>query len=474
MAAAALAGCAKPVVAKDGTVVMQQQGASGTSVLTASGVEMRDPGDFPQRRIVRDPDEPWHAPLGFILPGKFTVASRPTTLDTAGLSIQLRPSDTRVPSWGGEVFIRVDIVAPAAPGGTRAAERVVLLVDGSGEDAVALAETVLGQLAGRDHVAVVDAIGARLIVPSMPASHRALILAAMAKRLEDDKASAPTIAMPSGPGNRLDFGAALARAKGALGPAGPRRLVILTDAKDPALLKPEAKAQLVAASKEGLAITIGATAADVDALVLEDLADASRAELAASVPLEARQKAMQAAVPPAGNVVFHDVLLHFEGTPAPSHVLEATGGDVRWRLESGELGLGDVYAGETRTEVLRVTVPAWVPGESFKFTVAARFGDVSYGDAKREIKAEVPCVYDDDLARIARNRHGDVIAYATALGTLRKLDAAFVGDSVQRAGGLRVLAQEHARSMADLAREMHDASIAEQAELLRALLESTE
>ena len=60
----ALVACAKPVIAKDGTVVMQQQGASGTSVLTANGVEMRDPGDVPQRRVVRDPDEPWHAPIG--------------------------------------------------------------------------------------------------------------------------------------------------------------------------------------------------------------------------------------------------------------------------------------------------------------------------------------------------------------------------------------------------------------------------
>ena len=331
-----------------------------------------------------------------ILPAKFTTASRPTTLGTQGLSIQLRPSDTRVPSWGGEVFIRADVIAPAAAGEARDAERIVLFVDGAGDDAVALSETVLGQLAGRDHVAVVDAIGARLIVPSMPASHRSLILAAMAKRLDDDKASAPTIAMPAGPGNRLDFAAGLARAKAVLGPSGTRRLVVLSDGKDPALLTPEAKRLLAATAKEGVAITIGATAADVDAMVLEDLADASRANLAASVPLEARQKAIQAAVPPAGNVVFHDVLLHFEGTPAPSHVLEATGGDVRWRLESGELALGDVYAGETRTEVMRVTVPAWVPGESFKFTVAARFGDVSHGDAKREIKAEVPCVYDDD------------------------------------------------------------------------------
>jgi hypothetical protein len=470
-------GCAKPVVARDGTVVFQEQGAGGASVLTANGVEYHDRKDVPQRVIVRDPNEPWHAPIGFILPanGRFTATSHPTVLGTPGLAFALRPSDTRVPSWGGEVLVRVDVLAPAAAGEAREAERIVLVLDGGGEDTLALAETVLAQLAGRDHVAVVDATGGRVVVPSMPASHRSLILAAIAKRLDDTKAgSTPSVAGQPPRDLRVDLGGALQRAHVILGDTGTRRLVLLSDGRDGALLTPEAKGSLAAFSKQGLAVTVAASAPDVDALALEALADASNAALASSVPLEARQQAVRAAVPPAGLVVFNDVVLRFEGTPAPSHVLEASGGDVRWRLESGELALGDVFAGETRTEVIRVTVPAWVPGEVFKFTVTARFKDSSRGGQTREMKAEVPCVYDDDIARIARSRHGDVIAYASALATLRRLDAAFVGEGVARAGGLRALAQLHAQSMALLARDMRDASIGEQAELLRALLEATE
>jgi hypothetical protein len=472
-----LGACAHPVVAKDGTVVFQEKGANGASVLTANGLEYHDRTDVPQRIIVRDPNEPWHAPIGFILPasGRFTATSRPTVLGTPGLAIALRPSDTRVPSWGGEVLVRVDVLAPAAVGEARPPERIVLVLDGAGEDTLALAETVLAQLGGRDHVAVVDAAGARLVVPSMPASHRSLILAALSKRLDDDKALVASGAGAPPPASlRVDLGAAMARAHGILGPAGTRRLVLLSDGRDGALLTPEAKTSLAAFSKEGLAVTVVASAPDVDALALEALADASGAALASSVPLEARQQGVRAAVPPAGLVVFHDVVLKFEGTPAPSHVLEASGGDVRWRLESGELALGDVFAGETRTEVIRVTVPAWVPGEAFKFTVTARFGDLARAGESREMKAEVPCVYDDDIARIAKSRHGDVIAYASALATLRRLDAAFVGDGIAKAGGLRALAQLHAQSMALLARDMRDASIGEQAELLRALLEATE
>jgi hypothetical protein len=154
-------------------------------------------------------------------------------------------------------------------------------------------------------------------------------------------------------------------------------------------------------------------------------------------------------------------------------VLEASGGDVRWRLDAGELALGDVVAGEMRTEVVRVTVPAWVPGEKFSFGVTAHVTDPAgpnHPAVHREFHASLPCIYDSDIARIAASRHGDVIAYASALATMSRLDEAFVGPGVERAGGLRALAEMHAKSMALLARDMHDPQIAEQAEILGALL----
>ena len=185
--------------------------------------------------------------------------------------------------------------------------------------------------------------------------------------------------------------------------------------------------------------------------------------------LDARIQSVKIAVPQAGRLEFTDVVLSFEGTPAPSHVLEASGGEVVWRLEAGELSLGNVHAGEARTEIVRVTVPAWVPQESFTFTVNVRYREEETG-ASRAFSAQLPCLYDDDIERIANSRHGDVIAYASALATLRRLDAAFVGEGVHRAGGLLALAKLHAQSMALLARDTHDPAIIEQAEVLRALL----
>jgi hypothetical protein len=153
-------------------------------------------------------------------------------------------------------------------------------------------------------------------------------------------------------------------------------------------------------------------------------------------------------------------------------VLETSGGGVRWRVDSGELLLGDVIAGEARTEVVRVTVPPWVPGSAFTFTVTASAKDAKTNEP-RTFTATIPCIYDDDIERIAQSRFGDVIAYASALATLKRLDAAFIGDDVARAGGLWQVAWMHANSMTLLARDTHDRAITEQAEILRALLLAT-
>jgi len=217
-------------------------------------------------------------------------------------------------------------------------------------------------------------------------------------------------------------------------------------------------------------VTVVSTRAGADRAPLEELAAAGNTTLGASASLEEREDAILDAVPAAGSAAFRDVVLTFEGTPAPSHVLEASGGDVAWRLDAGEVALGDVNAGDQRTEVVRVTVPAWVAREAFTFTVTARFDDLANGGLRGEVTATLPCIYDDDLERIAKSRHGDVIAYASALATVKRLDAAFVGAGIDRAGGLRSIAELHARSMALLARDTHDRAIGEQAEMLRALL----
>jgi hypothetical protein len=449
VAACAVCGCERPFLASDGTLVFQQKGAHGASVLTANGLEFHDTRDVPDRVVVRDPYEPWRAPLGFIVPasGRFTKTSSPTVVASSGLSVTLRPSDTRVPSWGGEMLVRVDVMAPATKQDARWGEDVAIVVDGRGPDTASLCEAAVAQLGARDRVTVVDTAGARVVVPLMPASNRSLVVAAVARRLA---ASAP--APP------VDRAGAARKAMAALSRATLRRVIVLSDA--PGAAREEA-AQ--APGEDMVPVEVVATRS-------EDGGD----------DRDARTAQVRAFVPPAGDPAFGDVVLSFEGTPAPSHVLEASGGDARWRVEGVERALGDGRAGDARTEVVRVTIPAWTPGEAFTLRVTARFDDLTGGAGtgapRRAMAGELPCVYDDDIERIAESRHGDVIAYASALATLARLDAAFVGgDGVTPTpAGLRDVARLHARSLAALAHDMHDPSSAAQAAMLEALLDATD
>jgi hypothetical protein len=430
------ASCARPVVARDGTLVFQEPGAHGASIVTANGIEFHDVADVPERHVVRDPYEPWRAPLGFILPanGRFTKTSVPTLIATKGLGVSLRPSDTRVPSWGGEIFVRVDVLAPAPEGKARWGEDVALVLEGRGADLHALAQAALDQLGGRDRVEVVDAMDASVVVPTMPASNRSLVMAAIDRT------------MGSTPPERVEPVKALQTAVDGISSAAHRRILVLADAKGrPA----SAWAEAMGDAKAPMTV-VSANAGD----------------------LEDRLQAVRDFVPPSGETEFRDMVLSFDATPSPSHVLEASGGDARWDLEGGELGLGDVRAGEARAEVVRVSIPAWTAGEAYALHVTARYKDLLHDGLdgpERTMTADLKCTYDDNVERIAASRHGDVIAYASALATLSRLDAAFAGAGTGE-GGLRKMAQMQAQSLALLARDMHDPAAAEQAAVLEALL----
>jgi hypothetical protein len=420
---------------RDGTLVFPEQGAHGAAVLTANGYEFHDVAEVPERIVVRDPYEPWRAPLGFLIPAnrRFTQTSSPTLVSTGGLTLSLRPSDTRVPSWGGEMLVRIDVLAADAAGTARWGEDVAIVLDGRGADGPALFGAALARLGARDRVVVVDAAGARVYVPAIPASNRSLVLGAVERALR-----------VRGSAHR-DVARAVSTAIAALSPGTLRRVLVLSDTPD--------------AAREGATRGLGDEWVPLEVVGTRGGGDTA-----------ARVRQVHAFVAPAGAPAFHDVVLAFEGVPAPAHVLEASGGDARWELEGGELAFGDLRAGEQRTEVVRVTIPAWTPGEAFTLHVAARFEAEAHRGEVRHANAELPCTYDDNVERLAGSRNGDVIAYASALATLARLDAAFLGGTGSDANGLLPLAKMHARSLALLARDQGDPAAAERAALLEALL----
>ena len=74
------------------------------------------------------------------------------------------------------------------------------------------------------------------------------------------------------------------------------------------------------------------------------------------------------------------------------------------------------------------------------------------------------------MEEISRARHGDVIAYASALAMVRRLHRAFLGSEVDRPGGVRRIAGLQASSLAELGQAQHDPALLMQAEILSTLL----
>ena len=433
-----LTACEHPYLTNDGMLVFSENGGGrGASVLTANGIEYRDVTDIPEKVVRRDPREPWRAPLGFIVPsdGRFEKTSAPTIIAAKNLTVVMRPSDTRVPSWGGEVLVRVDVIAPASENNARFGEDVAIIVDADSELTLAVVSAALDRLSARDRVLIVDARGARVIVPRMPASDRELVVGALRRRLSEKNRP------------KADAARAVDIAATMLSSPVEKRMVLLFD-RAAANGGSFDSAALERAGARG--ITVRALAVDAE-YATDQIADL---------------------LPASGDVAFTDMRIGFEGTPAPSHVLEASGGDVVWKLEAGEVWFPEIRAGESRTEVVRVSVPAWQPGSPFTFTVNLHADDAKTG-RPLDVPAHIECIYDDDIERIAKSRHGDVIAYASALATLKKLDLSFNRDGAVASQSLRSIALLHARSMAALAYDLHDPAMQHQADMLSALLAVT-
>jgi hypothetical protein len=424
--------------------------------------------------------------------GVWRATSTPIAVQGHGLAVVLRSSDVLVPSWGGEILLRLDVLAPAAafPHATpslRPPERLAIVIDGSGVDTVALATVALDNLGFTDRAGLIDASGydvvdqpgvvadhhvpgARPVLPLIPGSHHTLLRAAIERLVAQRDQASARHPMAS------DLAGALALARGWVtgrvggtpqGPAAPgtlRYVLLLTDGAG--LLRGGARL-----SQETQAL--GAAGVELIAVATDRLDPGALAALgvgqAAAASLDDRKDIVDRALPPPGEVVLDDVTLSTSSVPAPARMIEVSGGDAALGLYADHLSLGQVYAGEARTEVARVALPPWVPGEALDLTLTATYRDVR-SNRIETAHATLRCRYSDDVEQIARARHGDVIAYASALAMVRRLHRAFLGSALDRVGGVRRLAALQATTLADLARVQHDRALAAQAEMLTTLL----
>jgi hypothetical protein len=474
-------GCAPPAITRDGKVVFTPPGGRrGASVLTANGVEFMDATDQPKPVIRRSPNDPWQPATGFLIPkdGVWRRTSRPVAIEGQGLAVVLRSSDALVPSWGGEVLLRIDAIVPpeafpAARTSIREPRRIVIVLDGKSPNLAPLARVALECLGERDRVAIVDAAGARTVVPMLPGSHRTLLDGAIERVMV---AAARTGKGKGKISHPRDLAGALAMARGwvtaragegAQGSPAVRQVLVITDGVD--IGGARLGGEVLALERAGVRLSaIGAP----DRLAPEALAPLGR-DVFAGGTFADREDAVASATPPPGDVVLEDVELTISSVPAPLRVLEISGGLAALSLDHDRLSLGDLYAGEARTEVARLAMPVWVPGEPLEVTVTARYRDVASGkwlSAQRTLGGK----YADDVERIASARHGDVIAYASALAMVRRLGRVFQGSRVDQLGGLRPVVAMQADSLAALGRQSGDPALGTQAEVLRTLLDAIE
>src|SRR5262249_19541859 len=132
---------------------------------------------------------PWRPATGFLLPsdGVWRKTSTPVPVQGRGLAVILRSSDAIIPSWGGEILLRLDAIAPAAAfpkaaASVRPPERVAIVIDGATTEPSSLVTAALEDLGGADRVGLIDTgcghKGAKPALPLLPGSHRTLLQAA--------------------------------------------------------------------------------------------------------------------------------------------------------------------------------------------------------------------------------------------------------------------------------------------------------
>jgi hypothetical protein len=462
---AAAPACAHVAPTRDGQLVFAPGAGEGASVLTASGVEHLDRTARPAPVRRTSASEPWRPATGFLMPpdGVWRYVSRPLTLSVGALTLTLRASDAYVPAWGGEVLVRLDASVaaaafPAADAARRPPVRLVLVWAAAEPPEPPLVERTLGALGEADRVAVVDAAGARVVLPPLPGAERTLVEGALTRRLASKRAG------------RRDVAAALRKARALLAaePAPPpgveapfARVVVVSDGRG---LGPPVAGEVRALGRAGAGVLALGSNDDVPPEALAPLGPHAFAG-----PADVRTDALARALPPPADEVLGDVVFSFSSAPAPARVLEASGGEAFLGLEGDELYWAPLRAGQARTEVVRLALPPWTPGELIELTVAVRYEDLTRG-GYRYGRAALPFRFSDDVTTLGASRHGDVIAYASALAMVRRLGRAFLGGRAAGDRAFRDLVGWQAESMNVLAKEYRDPQMGTQGDALRALL----
>lgn len=463
--ALALGGCSdvRLFVTPEGNIAVGPRGAATAGPGEGRGGERDQPP--PERHVSRSAFDDWQPPPMGVLPpdGYLRHSSTAVVLPAGGLGITLRASDSIVPSWGGDFYVRVDLTS--GPSSERPPARdLAIVIDPTDRASLArsrrLAAALFETLRPGDRATVISTIGGQILVPLVPYAGMPLLVERTSRIDRSDQD--PTLA------------AALERALTLLGPsreASPRlrRVIVLSGSR--ALIDAETRDWIRAATDGHIEISL----VPFSRGAAERFQRLGLMTQAMSLPvpddddLHERATIAELSALPELPVVGENVVFSIDSLPGPTHLIETAGAQSVWTPEGGEVPLGTVHAGEDRTFVLRGMVPSWRAGMDYELTVHVRWHD-ERGDHRAQTVFRAQ--FSGSPSEYAESRHGDVLQYVSLLNTLSNVQAALTRDDSATFQSLRQPAMMQSRSLVVWAVEHHDEIMGEQASLLETLLRS--
>lgn len=457
------AGACSVFVTPEGNLAVGQRGA-GTNV-GPNGLRDRAPESAPPPRphIQRTAWDSWRPPpLGVLPPGTLLRNSaEAVTLQAEGLRATIRISDRLVPSWGGDVYFRIDLQAGSTSERPPRRDLGVVLDYRNREAlprAIRMASALFETLRDGDRGALmVTAEGGRTLVPLLSFGAGPLLM----ERLRDYQT--PVVSAD-------DLPYALQQAAITMSTRDTsriRKLVVFTGSD--AVVTGETVQWIDTATQDGLDVVFvplsrGASARlaplgqRTQATVLPEILPTDDAE---------RQTIDELASLPEAEAVIHDARVLLESLPGPLQILEVAGAQSLWEPSSGVVPLGDVRRGDSRTVMVRATVPIWRAGEPYSAMLQLQYRSAQ---GTREVHRLFAAAFTGDQELYNSSRNGDVLQYVSLLNTLSSLQAAMVRGDQQGVDTLRDPALLQGRSLVTYAREHQDPWMGAQAELLLSLL----
>ncbi len=467
-AALAFGGCSdlRLFVTPEGNIAVGPNGAATAGPGEGRGGERDQPP--PERHVSRSAFDNWQPPPMGVLPpdGYLRHSSTAVVVPAGGLGITLRASDTIVPSWGGDFYVRVDLTA-GQPGERPPARDIAIVIDPTDRASLArsrrLAAAIFETLRPGDRATVISTAGGQVLVPLVPYAGAPLLIERTSRIERGDQD--PSFA---------SLAAALEQAVTLLGPtresdARMRRVIVMSGSR--ALIDAETRDWIRAATDGHIDVSLvpftRGAAERFERLGL--MTQAMSLPVPDNDDAHERATVTELSALPELPVVGEDVVFSIDSLPGPTHLIETAGAQSVWTPEGGQVPLGTVHAGEDRTFVLRGMVPAWRAGMDYELAVHVRWHD-ERGD--HHTRTVFRAQFSGSPVEYAESRHGDVLQYVSLLNTLSNVQAALTRDDSATFQSLRQPAMMQSRSLVLWAVEHHDEIMGEQATLLETLLRS--